>query len=1031
MCAFGPYKCEQIINFSEINNKKLFLITGSTGAGKTAIFDAISYALYGQSSGNDRDGDTFRSHFASIDEETYVHLEFEIKGIKYNVRRSPKQEKRKLKGEGTTIKSPEAVLEIQNGKTYTGVVEVNNQVLSILGINYLQFKQIVMLPQGEFRKLLEANSLDREAIFRKIFKTEAFLAIQENLKNRASLLKTEIGQNYLILNNLVSQINTYENEKLAACTYSEYKDFDLIISLLNEIIKSGDNKLYQHKILMKEKEKVIFDYEAKINEGKTINLKFKELDELKIQKQQLLEEKATIKLLEVKISKASLAQVIYQLEGQVNKLKQSICELEQVQESSCLREKLYHDELKKLNDDLEIKQKEYSNLNYLSEELYILNEKLKKSEIYMKEKAELETVAIKKDECDKDLQNKKTSLSQLKEKNNELSKELTEYNYVSTELTEVKLHKENLDNRLKGIKFGYNLLLEIQRLQVEHLSLSETYQKEKEIYNKFKNNYEKNFEIYKSGQAGILASSLKPHQPCPVCGSTNHPKKADVQVDACSVEKLDESKEKLEVQEKTYNIAYTNVLSKHQVILDKKKLFDELDEKAKAFNDMNQLLAFYRNLLNEGKESLDTIIEKINVLEKNFLQKKEIEDKLKLISEDIHSKNNELIELNEFYHLLDNDYQVKLSSVKKLEKELTGEADNPQKIMDKITDLGLKIEKIKSTYQKTNELIQKKSEDLLVLQTEMKNQEKSLKSYQAAYEAELKQFETKLSEYKFANIEEYKQYLFSKEELTIFEKKVRKYYDDMNYIEKIIKKISEELKNCKLINLDELIIAQSDLKIEFDSLRNEENEMHLVLQTNVRILSETERLYKKVKNKIEEFGVLSDISRVANGDNPQKLTFERYVLAAYFDEIIRSANFRLSDMTNGRYYLCRKEEKGKGASQQGLDLEVIDNFTSKNRTVKTLSGGEAFIASLALALGLADVVQSYSGGIQLDTIFIDEGFGSLDPESLENAIDTLVNIQKAGRLVGIISHVQELKERIDVKIEVIPSKQGSIAILVY
>ncbi len=1027
MCAFGPYKCEQVINFSEINNKKLFLITGPTGAGKTAIFDAISYALYGLSSGNDRDGDTFRSHFASIDEETYVRLEFEIKGIKYIVRRSPKQEKRKVKGEGITIKPPEAVLEIRNGKTYTGVVEVNKQILFILGINYQQFKQIVMLPQGEFRKLLEANSLDRETIFRKIFKTEAFLAIQENLKNRASLLKNEIGENYLILNNLVCQIKT-DDELLQTNTYSEYKDFDLIISLLKETIKANDKKLDQHKLVIKEKEKAIFTFEKKITEGKMINQKFNDIDELKFQKQRLDKELDNIELLEVRISKGRLAQIIYQIEVQVNKLKESITELKQVEESLCLREKLYNEDLIKLNEDLKSIQKDYKNINKLNEELYILKDKLKKSEVYECEKANLEAIEIKRSEYEKNIQNKKNAIDQLNESEKEIIQQLTEYDYINNELNNLKLRKESLDIRLKSINFAYKLLLEIKNLLVEHLSLSETYQKEKKIYVKLKNRYESNFDIYKSGQAGILASSLKPNEPCPVCGSPNHPNKAEIPLDSCSVEKLEESKEKLEVQENIYNKAYTNLLSKHQIILDKKKLVEGLDEKIEGNNDIDQLLVIYRDLINENNDSQSKTSNSLTVLEKQFLNKKEIEEKLKLINEDIQSKENELTELKEIYHKVDNDYHVRFSSIKKLEFELT---ENTQEIKAKIAVLEAQIEKITSEYQKISNLIQEKNEALIVLQTELKSLEKNLKLNLGAYDVEVKQFERKLSELNFSDVEEYKEYLFSDKDTFAFEKKVRNYYDEVSYINKSLLKISEELNDFEIINLEELITDQSNLKAELEKLRIEESEMHLVLQINVKILSDIEELFKKIKTKLEEFGILSDISKVANGDNPQKLTFERYVLAAYFDEIIYSANLHLSDMTSGRYYLCRKEEKGKGSSQQGLDLEVIDNFTCKNRTVKTLSGGEAFIASLALALGLADVVQSYSGGIQLDTIFIDEGFGSLDPESLENAIDTLANIQKAGRLVGIISHVQELKERIDVKIEISPSKQGSSAKLRY
>lgn len=199
------------------------------------------------------------------------------------------------------------------------------------------------------------------------------------------------------------------------------------------------------------------------------------------------------------------------------------------------------------------------------------------------------------------------------------------------------------------------------------------------------------------------------------------------------------------------------------------------------------------------------------------------------------------------------------------------------------------------------------------------------------------------------------------------------------------------------------------------------------LDNNIKTLKEIKKLNEKISEKEDDYKIIGELARISNGDNDERITFERYVLAAYFDEIIAAANIRLSKMTGGRFLLSRKEEKGKGRRQEGLELEVFDNYTGKARHVKTLSGGESFKASLSLALGLADVIQSYAGGISLDTIFIDEGFGTLDPESLDNAIETLVELQNGGRLVGIISHVPELKERIDSILEIIPTKEGSKA----
>ncbi|STA91788.1 SbcC/MukB-like Walker B domain-containing protein [Clostridium cochlearium] len=283
---------------------------------------------------------------------------------------------------------------------------------------------------------------------------------------------------------------------------------------------------------------------------------------------------------------------------------------------------------------------------------------------------------------------------------------------------------------------------------------------------------------------------------------------------------------------------------------------------------------------------------------------------------------------------------------------------------------------------------------------------------------------------KNCGFKDYNHYLsmkLSEDELKNLDEDIQNYNQNVKTVKFNLDKAIKNSKDLKL--RDENLIKQRLEKVEEEKsqLNREYNIIFSRLDNNRKTLKEIEKLNEKIKGKEEEYKVIGELARISNGDNDERITFERYVLAAYFDEIIDAANIRLSKMTGGRFLLVRKEEKGKGRRQEGLELEVFDNYTGKARHVKTLSGGESFKASLSLALGLADVIQSYAGGISLDTIFIDEGFGTLDPESLDNAIETLVDLQNDGRLVGIISHVPELKERIDTILEIIPTKEGSRA----
>ncbi len=1031
LCAFGPYKTEQIIDFTKINDRKLFLITGPTGAGKTTIFDAISYALFGQSSGNSRDGDSFRSDFSSLDEETYVALGFQIKGINYFVKRSPKQERKKVKGEGTTTKQADAVLEIENGKTYTGVTEVTSQIQEILGINYNQFRQIVMLPQGEFRKLLEANSQDREVIFRKLFKTEDFLAIQENLKTKVSALKMEIGDVYKLLNNYISQIICDENSSLDIFNKKDYKDYEHIIVLLNEKINEDEALLSQVQELMNKNEKEIFNFTSEISNGNMVNQKYKQRDELVSHKNTLLDQKEMIQQLEIKVNKANFAQVLHQIEEEVQKLERTFEDLKEKENMTFEEEKSLKSLLTILDQEVNIKHIAVSETTQLNEMLFGLNDKLEKYQIYEEKVKALTSLEKQKNQMASMLQEKKSNIVNLKEQINSFQLTLENYQRFENQNSDNKIKLETLNNQIKNETLQLSILDDIHYLMEEHIRLSDIYQKKNEDYKNSKQQYDEKFELYRLGQAGLLAQGLLPHTPCPVCGSMNHPNKAILLEAVPSVEMLDGFKKQLELKEKTMSDSYHLVYSRHSAIVEKKNLYDKLIEGKSIDLNIEKQRDYVEKLLHQDRQNLSELKALMVLLEKKRIEKKEIEEKQIDLVKKISQKEEELQQYINSYNQLNNDYEVKSQMLKQNEETILKDYPNKESLSAEIKRLKNQIDMINKAYKEVFEQRQKKLNDLLIVETNLVNIKKSKVSYQHALQVENELIKEKLTEFQFASLEDYRLYLYTQDELKKFQITIRNYYEEVSYVNKTISQLDEELSNCTVIDIDKLIEKLSLVKESYEVIRNEEKEYHLILQTNRKIKLDMENLYKTVKNKMEAYEILSDISKAANGDNPQKLTFERYVLAAYFDEIIEAANIRLSDMSNNRYYLCRKEEKGKGASQQGLDLEVVDNYTSKNRLVKTLSGGEAFITSLALALGLADVVQGYSGGIQLDTIFIDEGFGSLDPESLEHAIATLVNIQKTGRLVGIISHVQELKERIEVKLEITTTHQGSTAQFVY
>ncbi len=1026
-CAFGPYKKEQTIDFSQINDRKLFLISGPTGAGKTTIFDAISYALYGYSSGNGRDGDSLRSDFASIDSETYVSLAFQLKGKNYYVRRRPRQLRKKLKGEGTTIQQGEAELTIENGKTYTGIYEVNNKIQEILGINYDQFKQIVMLPQGEFRQLLEASSQDRESILRRLFKTEDFLAVQERLKEKTKDLDYEIKDSQKLLENDCHQIMFDDGSELEKEVLKDKKDYETIMLLLREKIEEDEKKIEKLLEEEKRKEKEIFQLTSEIEKGQLINQKYKKVEELKTVKKDLLEKEVDIKTLEIKVKKAHQAQIIYQIEKQLTKIKASIEENKKNEEEFVLKEKALRKEVKDLNLDLKEKEKAYNEVNQLEEKVYYLKDKLTEYQVYEEKKKELEEIQKDKYQLDEEIKDKEDGIKSLEEKLDEM-KQKSEINQKEiSSLSDKRVQKETIIHQLKEKQLQLKVLKELVDLDEKHQKLSKLYQNKLADYKDLQKIYEDKFDSYLLGQAGILAKDLRPHTPCPVCGSTHHPKKASLLENVCTTEELEELKIELGKKEKIKNDYYSEVLGLHQTIEDKKKLYRELsDIKHDEFNIQEEVKKLEK-LLNEEEDVLKQVKNDINILEEKTKKQKELEALYEKNITNFNQEKESLHVLKASYIEVKKTYQIKLETIEGYQDGVVKEYQNKEALEREINQIEKNICEVKDHYHKLLKEIERVQHDLLVIQTDIKNLVNRSLSDERDLEIENKKFNDKLNTYDFTNIDDYKKYLYKQNEIDVFESQVRNYYEELSYVNKTLQQLQEELKDKKVIEVNHLIDKQNIEKKHYQTLREEEKALHLMLQNNYRILNNITLLYKNIKHQLERYEMISTISSVANGNNPQRLTFERYVLAAYFDDIIAAANLRLSEMTNNRYFLCRKEEKGKGNAQQGLDLEVVDNYTSKNRLVKTLSGGEAFIASLSLALGLADVVQSHAGGIELDTIFIDEGFGSLDPESLEQAISTLINIQKSGRLVGIISHVQELKERIDVKLEITSSQLGSTA----
>ncbi|SDL10369.1 exonuclease SbcC [Clostridium cochlearium] len=1034
MCAFGPYADVQVIDFTELDNRNIFLINGPTGAGKTTIFDAISYALFGEASNTNKDRDGLRSDFASQDTITYVDLEFSLRNKKYKVTRYPQQARKKARGEGFTYKNSEAFLILPEGNTVSGVNAVEEKINEILGINKNQFRQIVMLPQGEFRKLLEADSLEREIIFRKIFGTEPFEKFQKILDDKRKEIYKDIAKVNTERMTNIKRIDAANQEELFNLISQEHLNIKEIILGTGQLIEKDekDKENYFKKIEEVNKEEIKIQNEIVLLEED--NKKIKEKEEYEKKYKGLISKKEEYENKKNKLSQGRKALEVKILEDNFKERKNYFQikekEYKELEKRVNIYEKKVEESIKKLKEEesKEDKKEEISN------KLTIFNSFQNKVKEYENKKNNIQELKNNLEEKEKYYSSLDSEIKRDRAKFNELNKQLIQLQKSEVEkekvLSKVE-ERESICNDMRDFYKYYNsYLVNVKKYNTMKIN----FDKIEKNYIEFKLKYEIMEDNFKKGQAGILAKDLKDGIECPVCGSKHHPKLAKMIDGVPTEEKLNKFKHEFDVIKEKREVILQNMSDLNGVITNSNEIIS--DYKLKLEKNLGKVIDEHweKDILNfisiKGKEialEVQNLKERLKKIEEEHKKKINLGDSLRKLEVKIEKNSDILEQVNKEYKDLFAKVKSEENSILEIEREI------PEEIRS-VTSLDREIKNLEDTLLKLNQSLERArkeyetiNNEYISLKTSKKGKLENLQEMLKEIEKNKENMDKKIKNCGFKDYNHYLSMKLSEDELKNLDEDIQNYNQNVKTVKF---NLDKAIKNSKDLEFrDENLIKQRLEKVEEEKsqLNREYNIIFSRLDNNRKTLKEIEKLNEKIKGKEEEYKVIGELARISNGDNDERITFERYVLAAYFDEIIDAANIRLSKMTGGRFLLVRKEERGKGRRQEGLELEVFDNYTGKARHVKTLSGGESFKASLSLALGLADVIQSYAGGISLDTIFIDEGFGTLDPESLDNAIETLVDLQNDGRLVGIISHVPELKERIDTILEIIPTKEGSRA----
>lgn len=1028
--AFGPYAKEQYIDFTKLN-EQIFVISGPTGAGKTTIFDAISFALFGEASGSSRDRDSLRSDFALPGTETYIEMEFELRGKVYKIKRSPQQEQRKLRGEGCTIRNADAELLLPDGTLITKIANVDEKINELLGINKAQFKQIVMLPQGEFRRLLESDSSERELIFRKIFGTEGFAEIQRRLDDESRELYKYVHDIKTQMDTHIRHVDTGENQALEEIRNSKNINIQMFMEKLAEAAACDNSSLEAVNSRLQLITKKQGGLKEEIARAVEINKKLANKEQVTLEYSGALSRVEEYRQKEAALDYSRKALPIAEIDEQLKKAGQNILgKTEQLEQAKQQVQRLSEEFVAAQQLFNSEKEKE-SSRRKLEADLALLNNMLPKVMQYDKAIKALEVVRHKSDGVRLELEQSVKKLEL--EKNSYRAQEEKLRSVYSAEAESIRLDKEITANK--------KLLLELDSIKKlievcfeennNYAALKKSFEGFDIEYVHFRGRLEQEEDNYLRGQAGLMAKTLKDNCPCPVCGSTEHPAPASASDTVTDQQQIKGLKQKFASlnEQRTEKLKELSELNGN---INSKRL--EIENRLSALGDgvldrdISKLEKVKQEIVLKGTAlKAETMSLISSYKEKSQLagRKEELEKLYRESSENIKKLEQALNLQNEQKTAIAEELARTQSETAAIEQEVPGDMRSIAKlnsvleeIKRAITDLEVGLKNAERAQEQARQALSIAEKEFAVVTTSLKESVEEQDRLKKLLEERLKA----------SGFEDYTHFISmkkSQQELNALQADITEYYQRLQSLKDMLTHLEEETK---ALNTQDISLLEQSYQKQLEEqnlLQEQQNIIFSRYSNNTKTLEQLKEIITRLEKLEKKYNTIGELSRIAKGDNPQRLTFERYVLAAYFDEIIVAANLRLEKMTGSRYLLQRKEDKSKGRAQQGLELEVFDNYTGKSRHVKTLSGGEGFKASLALALGLADVVQSYSGGISLDTLFIDEGFGSLDPESLDSAIQCLVEIQKTGRLVGVISHVVELKERIKSVLEIISKKEGS------
>ena len=1014
MSAFGPFADVQQVDFASLGDNPLFLINGPTGAGKTSILDAICFALYGKTTGDEREGSQMRCDMADEALLTYVEFSFKLAGKIYRIHRVPEQPRLKKSGDGYTQQKPEAQLYCidasQSGNSAEDaegdetllvaakVSQATTEIESLTGLDVDQFRQVMVLPQGKFRELLMADSKAREKILSQLFQTHIYRRIEDKLKQQALGISAQVRDHQSRRQGVLQSAELEEVEQLT----EELAGLQPQLETLLEAKQAQEQRVIQSK--------------QQLDLAQNLMGEFSQLSELEQEAASLKAQSESIQSQQAVLTKAEQADKVKpSFESWRSRSREHSAQLAQQHTAT---EKLAQADsaltlAKKQNESLSAKEAELSRLGINISELEGLAPKFAEreqarqtvtsaSQVLAQLKQKGTQVKAKQSECQTQLDGIQQQLPELENK--------------SGQQLALQQQKLILDARAEIFYKWQQVLVELQSTQSQ---LEEARLKGIASRSELDNakTAQQTLQLsWHQGQAAILAQSLAQGEACPVCGSEEHPSPATSEAHLPTELELESAAKSLDEAQKRYSDAR----EAYKVLQQKLQQQQSLSQGFEA--ELGEYTGYSQAQIDAEKSQVAQMLAEANQAHQQLQilrqqetqfteQLKEYQTQLEQEREAYTEQQGQVEKQKANLDLLDNTLPQAHSDLASLQGAIGQLQHQRAELANQINAIRIQGQaaaeahaSAKASLEMLSQAVAKAREQLALSET---------------------QFSDALNGAGFDSQDVFLEASVEPEQQQVLSKQIQAYQQACLSNQAKLEQLKSKLEDQTAPELAQLEASLINAKEQEGAAQQAWQGVHMRVEQLSQLQSQLAEMDKAAAKLEQEYSVIGTLSDVANGNTGNRVSLQRFVLSVLLDDVLLEASRRLQLMSKGRYRLLRKEDRAKGNKASGLELEVEDAYTSKVRSVATLSGGESFMAALSMALGLSDVVQAYAGGIKLDTLFIDEGFGSLDQDSLELAIRTLMDLQSSGRMIGVISHVSEMKEQIGTRLDVIKGAHGS------